>query len=272
MARRPAKPKHFATEAALCAAFLADIPPLWTAYAETEGWDILLVRKADGFQIGVQAKLRLNAHVIAQALEEWGSWSADRAGPDCRAILVPEAGAAGFEVIAVYIGLTVIRMQSPTSYRSPWEVRRYSPPLPGERGDESTGDTTWHEWAPMKRHKLPEYVPDVPAGAPSPRLLSQWKIKAIKVAITVERRGYITRADFKHLAFDHRRLLAPGLGWLTPGENGYVRSRLMPDLKKLHPRAYDQIAADFGKWGLPQMELQIAQGRQRAMGKPKALL
>lgn len=259
MANRPKKVKHFATEAALCAAFIAEIGPAWTAYAETAGWDVLLVRN-DGFQIGVQAKLRLNAHVISQALEDYGSWSADKPGPDCRAVLVPENETGDFQTIASYIGVVVIRMGVPGSrYRPAWERKHYTPLLPGELRE--SGDTTWHEWAPAKRHKLPEYVPDVPAGTPSPRLLSQWKIKAIKVAITVERRGYITRADFRHLSFDHRQLLGPGLGWLTPGDGGFVRSTLMPDLKKQYPRAYDQIAADADKWMLPQLELQIAKRR-----------
>jgi hypothetical protein len=38
-------------------------------YPETEGWDILLVRVSDGFQIGIQAKLALNIGVINQCLE-----------------------------------------------------------------------------------------------------------------------------------------------------------------------------------------------------------
>jgi hypothetical protein len=72
------------------------------------GWDILLVRKADGLQIGIQAKLRCNVDVINQTLEEYGTWSADKAGPDCRAILVPYSEARGFDRIAHYIGFTII--------------------------------------------------------------------------------------------------------------------------------------------------------------------
>ena len=54
----------FAKESDLCAAFLASLPEGWTAYPETAGFDILLGREVDGFQIGIQAKLRLNAKVI----------------------------------------------------------------------------------------------------------------------------------------------------------------------------------------------------------------
>lgn len=62
--------KPFPTEAALCAAFIAAIDKrAWTPYAETAGWDILLVRKVDGFQIGVQAKLVFNLDVVNQAID-----------------------------------------------------------------------------------------------------------------------------------------------------------------------------------------------------------
>ena len=57
----------FATEAALCQAFVEWAAPQgWIAYAETAGWDLLLVAPS-GHQMGVQAKLSLNAKVIAQA-------------------------------------------------------------------------------------------------------------------------------------------------------------------------------------------------------------
>ena len=55
--------KPYPTEVALCSAFIAAVPREWTAYAETAGWDILLVRKADGFQIGVEAKLKIGVEV-----------------------------------------------------------------------------------------------------------------------------------------------------------------------------------------------------------------
>lgn len=269
------KPKPFATEADLCAAFIADIGPNWTAYPETAGWDMLLIRKADGFQIGVQAKLRLNAHVISQALESWGS-SADRPGPDCRALLVPgvdgrlTTGAEGFTTICEYIGLHVIRAWSPGAarpYQPAWgrSGRCFHPALPGEPGDSEK----WHEWAPLKRHALPEYVPDVPAGASAPRQLSRWKIKAIKISVVLENRGYVTRADFRHIQLDHRRFLTSGLGWLIPDEKsgGYVRTKLWPNMKTQHPRAYDQIAADYPKWSLPQGALQLATARRPPVRK-----
>lgn len=242
--KRPKKLKAFATEADLCAAFIASLPPGWTAYAETAGWDILLVRRGDGFQIGIQAKLRLNAHVLSQAIEEYGPYSAELAGPDCRAVLVPGGEAGGFHTIAQYIGITIIPMLP--RLRDRYHTTR----LPGEP-HASEGD--WHEWLPHRRHKLPEYVPDVPAGASAPVQLTRWKIGAIKIMITLERRGYVTRQDFKHIGIDHRRWLTSGLGWLMIQNGRYVATTLMPSLRKTHPRVYAEIERDIDKWMLSSL-------------------
>lgn len=241
------KTPHFPTEAELCKAFLASIPSdKWTAYPETCGWDIVLVRKADGFQIGIEAKLRLNAKVITQALERWGSSCADHAGPDCRAVLVPEDAVGEFSLIATYIGLTILKMRIPGRYRY-YAGRDFDPGLPG---GPHTGAGDWHRWMPTKRCELPEYVPDVPAGVASPRTLSAWKIKAIKLSVILEKRGHLVRSDFRILQVDHRRFLTSGLGWLIPDEDkgGYVRSKAWPNMKTQHPRAYGEIANDYEKW------------------------
>lgn len=254
---RKKREKHFDTEADLCAAFIAEIGPEWICYPETAGWDILLVGKADGFQIGVQAKLKLNAHVITQAIEEYGSFAADRAGPDCRAVLVPEdATGSGFGIIAEYLGITIMTMRRPGK-RPYYRNRNYQPGLPG---DEAHSSHDWHEWAPAKRHKLPEYVPDVAAGAKSPIQLSQWKIKAIKIAIIVEHRGFVTRSDFRHLQLDHRRWLTPGQCWLIVEDGRYVPTTLMPKFKEQHPRVYLEIERDAHRWMPKQMDLLPAGG------------
>lgn len=243
------RPPAFPTEAALCTRFIEAIDKRsWTPYAETCGWDILLVRKTDGFQIGVQAKLRCNVDVINQAIE-YGSLHVDQPGPDCRAILVPDSEARGFSRIADYIGFTIIRQRAvPCGYNY-----SYSPDLPST--DSRWRNDHWHEWAPLQRHDLPEYVPDVTAGAPAPIQLTAWKISAIKIAVTLERRGYVTRADFKAHGIDHRRWLAAGSGWLMNEGGRYVAGSRMPDFKGQHPKVYQQIAAEADKWmpsgGLP---------------------
>ena len=61
MAKKPKKTAPFKTEADLCTAFARCVDKRdWIIFNETAGWDILLVRKADGFQIGIEAKLKLS--------------------------------------------------------------------------------------------------------------------------------------------------------------------------------------------------------------------
>ena len=81
----------FTREVQLCSAFIAALPEGWVPYAETGSFDILLVRALDGFQIGIQAKLRLNAKVIRQACEGGRAATVMVPNPDCHAILVPRA-------------------------------------------------------------------------------------------------------------------------------------------------------------------------------------
>lgn len=239
------KPQPFPTEVDLCARFISAVDDGWTSYAETAGWDILLVRKEDGFQIGIEAKLKLNLHVVNQAIED-STWQVDYAGPDCRAVMVPDTE-GGFENIAAYIGITIIRVRPP--YERGVSGPVFTPYLPKIKAEWSHSD--WHEWCPTKRHKLPEYVPDVAAGASAPVQLTSWKIAAIKIAIIAEQRGYVTRSDFKALRIDHRRWLTP-TGWLRAEGGRYVPGD-MPNFKAQHPTVYEQIAADAPKW-MPKTE------------------
>lgn len=234
----------YPTEVALCAAFIAALPKEWTAYAETGGWDILLVRNADGFQIGVEAKLKIGTEVINQAIEEY-RWSAAIPGPDCRAILVPET-THGFGRICSYIGVTIIVMRAPSAYE---RRHRFSPMLPYyERGHTIFGED-WHEWCPVKRLALPEYVPDVPAGASAPIQLTSWKIAAMKIVITAEKRGYVTREDFKHVGIDHRRWLVPESQWLEKRDGVWrLKGGVPQGFRAQHPRVYGEIEADADKW------------------------
>lgn len=241
-------PKPFATEVDLCAAFIAALPKGWTPYAETAGFDILLVRAADGVQIGVEAKLKLNAHVVSQALEDGGYWRCDRPNPDFRAVLVPAADAGSFQRIADYIGFTVL-MMSPSrddGYGPSWKSKpSFYPGLPNENGFH---DRDWHDWSPSSRCSLPEYVPDVAAGDSAPIQLTDWKIAALRIEATVEIRGHVTRADFAAHRIDHRRWMARENGWLRNEAGKLVPGPRFPNFKAQHPRVYAEIVADAEKW------------------------
>ncbi len=237
------KPKPFATEVDLCAAFLAALPAGWTAYNETAGWDILLVRDADGFQIGIQAKLKFNLAVLHQAIEtSVGKWSSG-AGPDCRAVLVPD-GEHALGSISNYLCLTTIVMRGATRER--WQ-KAFEPELPDLGG--TAWRAEWFELAPSKRETLPAYVPDCIAGDKAPIQLTPWKIQALKIAAILELRGWVNREDFRHIDIDHRRWIAGG--WLTvdmttPGR--WLKGKHYPDFPAQHPRNFEEIKADAETW------------------------
>lgn len=248
--------KLFAKETELVAAFVEALasprwsigPAIgegWTQYHETAGWDILLVHTKTGMQIGVEAKLSLNAKVLEQALT--GLRYAEAAGPDYRAVLVPaDACQNHMRSIASHCGIAVLTIGH-ESYGWP-EKKRWSlspAELPEEAGYQYA---QWHSWLPGKRCVLPEYVPDVRGGDSSPVALTPWKIKAIKLMILLERNGSVHRSDMKALGISPRRWTDCYHGFLAPTPNGYVACSRTPDLKAQHPTNWAQIEADFDTW------------------------
>ncbi len=260
---RTAKPKPFATEAEMCARFIAALPPEWVSYAETSGWDILLVRRIDGFQIGIQAKLRMNPEVLDQTLERWGYYGLTYPAPDCRAVLVPEIN-PHLARIAGKLLVTTIVVSAPAGNKQErrWGIRSraFSPELPVfGQSYRYGGEDDWHELCADERIKLPEYVPDVAAGAPAPLQLSPWKIKALKIALILEARGYVTTHDFKAIGIDMSRWRNGG--WLKPSDRKgvWLRGAFMPEFKAQHPTVYEQIKADSAKWMPPETPLKATQ-------------
>jgi hypothetical protein len=235
------KPKY-EPEAALCADFIAWAKaeagkfyrgvkvPVWTPYAETAGWDILLVAP-DGTQIGVQAKLKFNMKVLAQSIPDgWRHWN--DTGPDYRAVLVPENDSTHAAICAA-LGLTMFH----STFRD-----GFAPGLDMIWGE------SWHYWSPRKRCELPEFVPDVVAGDSAPVQLTKWKIAALRIVATLECRGYVTRQDFRNYDLDSRRWTGPG-GWLVPRSESmqhagqYVRGPGL-DFDQQHPVVYAQVFAE----------------------------
>lgn len=234
----------FRTEAEMVELFCQQFPKYsekrtWTAYHETAGWDLLLVADDNGDQIGIEAKLSLNAKVLAQSLP--GRWF-DRDGPDYRAVMVPQGSCqVHMQELALALGLTVLEIAPPGSS---WGHSRFLP-----TGATGYPDMDWQAWLPERRCKLPDYVPDVIGGKAAPVKLTAWKISAMKLLIILERRGYVTRADMRLLGLSPSRWTAWD-GYLTADKDlgGYVRSKYTPDLQKQHPAIWDQIAADYDKW------------------------
>lgn len=246
------------TEAAMVADFVAFAAHHgWVGYAETCGWDLILHRPADGFQIGVEAKLSLNATVLVQVLGH-DHWSGEQ-GPDCHAILVPRPKAVnGLATIANRLGITVITGSGPEHWTK-WKGAAFHPDLPRLEHDYLTDyREDWPQRCPDRRCKLPDYVPDVEGGKPAPVTLTEWKIAAIKAQIILESRGFLTRQDFKALRINASRWTQ---FWLrSDGCGGWTDAGSMPDFKAQHPVNYEQIKADAPKWMPPAQPRQLALG------------
>lgn len=240
----------FKTEAEMCAAFIRHVPTTWLVYSETGGFDIVLSRISDGLQIGIEAKLTLNAKVIDQVTE--GYWGVTREGPDMRAVLIPWGRAGSFSRICQLLGITVIEQSSKAQYQSWWHSNKekFRPQLPDNaKRDYYWLSDGWHEWMPGKRLTLPDYIPDVAAGRSAPTQLTEWKIKAIKLSIILEKRGYVLRSDFGHLKLSASRWIVPhGMLQRTEIKGRYIAGKYTPNFRKAHPRNYAEIEADYEKW------------------------
>lgn len=247
----------FEKESDLCRAFIAAVPDTWTAYPETGGFDILLVRKEDGFQVGVEAKLKLNAKVVTQAAQRVDQCYTMQAGPDCRAVLIPQGVSEDLAEVCKLVGVTVIRQRSTEAQvaenRKNYKFNNYSfdPDLPILAEHETWGTKLWHEFAPARRLTVPDYVPDTGAGNAAPIMLTPWKISAIRIVILLERFGFVTRQDFDDHGVSMSRWTQGR--WIEPNHvrGRWQRGGNMPDFKGQHPVNFDQIAADFVNWHIP---------------------
>ena len=228
----------------MCAAFVENVDKrVWQAYPETGGFDLVMVHRKSGIQVGIEAKQTLNADVAKQAINHMRC--GPQLGPDFHAILVPLGGNAALEEVLDLVGITTIRMRS---------GKHFMPQLPHDWDISSNSEffwesRTWHQLCPEKRIVLPDYIPDSTAGSPSPVTLTDWKVRAIKIAILLERRGLVTTGDFDTLKISRSRWVQNG--WISPIRRGVYKAGRLPNFRAQHPVNFDQIAADFEKWAAP---------------------
>ena len=223
---------EFETEAQLCAAFAAWAKTQgFTVYPETEEWDLLCVT-SDGLQLGVEAKLSLNAKVVTQALRGAACAWGEHRGPDYRAILVPSIGDSHFaNALTAFVGLAVL---------FPEHVYRYAGEQRAHFARVGAHEFELHDWNPRKRCELPAYIPDVPAGVPAPRTLSPWKIGALRVMALLELQGYVTRDDIRNCKIDPRRWCGTDHWLIADAEGRWLLSKA-PRFDQQHPDVYAQI-------------------------------
>lgn len=258
----------FQAESALCDCFIESAKKIggWTVYPETAGFDILCVYDSTGHQLGVEAKLRLNAKVADQILPDSFAWS-DQRGPDFRAVIVPcvtEANAGIAKMLGI-LGVQVWHPERDYSYingepretfhflrafsRHNWTDRHGE--LHGEpdhreydleSGPLAEFDLAWHDWNPAERCELPEIVPEVRAGVPAPVRLTPWKIGALKVLADIEVYGFVTAKSVRAHGVDPRRFCASD-GWLRSLGDGKWGRGTVPKFDQQHPQAFAEILA-----------------------------
>lgn len=218
----------FPTESALCACFSGWVKAgggtryaPWTVYPETGGFDLLLV-DPEGRQLGIEAKLRMNAKVLVQALPS--RWQVDQ-GPDWRGILVPAINGELNELATLH-GLIVFTPHA--TWRGGFD---FNPMLLPSIYD------AWFDFNPLKRCELPPMVPDLPAGVPSPVQMTPWKVGALKVLAHLEIHGSITAREVRACGVDSRRFCASD-GWLVSIGNGRWKRGRVPAFDAQHPAEF----------------------------------
>lgn len=221
----------FATEADLCAAAIKVAQRAeCRVFAELLGWDFVLEELA-GVRVGVEAKLRPTNHAFAQTIARMRL----DPRPDHAAILLP--GYAGhsqsiddFESLARELGISLWYVHA----NGTWS--RLPRPWARWHRDRFADARTFARLEPPAEElqtRLEE------AGRPSPRVFTEWRRRALAVALRLER-GPVTSADFAALKINPRLWI--DRGWIVPiGKDG----------RRTLYAAGDPLPADFPArgWG-----------------------
>lgn len=174
------------TESELCSRFIETQSKYgWEAFPEHADWDIVLVK--DGVTFGIEAKLSPNFTTTAQVMKR-----VNRSRPDFIGILTPRVR-NGMIATCHHLGICVMGPETfgecLTQYGVKLPPREVYPTVAAPDG---------------RAMKLPKYQPGsiVVPGAPSPRSLTPWRIKAILLCHILRTRGYVTSRDFGSLTMN----------------------------------------------------------------------
>lgn len=233
-------------EADLCALFIREFNKLpdWTCYPEAAGFDILVVH-SDGRQIGVEAKLALNAKVADQILP--GSWEDLNAqpGPDYRMVIVSKItdASAGIVKMLERLGVTVLLPRSSWTREGDKYTFDLAHKLLEVSGRAPFYDLYMHDWNPPERCKVPIMVTSLPAGVPAPVRLTPWKESALKVMAQLRSQGFITAKQIAAHGIGVTAWTQPGgskPSWLAKGavRGTWIETEHLPAFDKQHPEVY----------------------------------
>lgn len=163
----------------------------WIVYPETSNFDILLVK--NGYQIGIQAKLKDNIEVLYQAIDYRTRHF--NSGPNIRAVLVPQASTE-FLIIAKLLKIFVIEALNQKYNRWPFYTSKTI--LEKKINIDLNNIPNYLERSPKKLCWIPEVQVITPAGVKSPKSITLWKIEAVKLCILLDKNSFLTRDDFKN--------------------------------------------------------------------------
>lgn len=206
----------FETENELCKAFQEwAAVKRWTCYPETDGWDLLVVDQHDQ-RLGIQAKLKDGPLTVSQAMECMANGSAH-----VGAILMPEVGDSVRRLCKVANLLVIV----PVGKADEDGFVAFDMRLPKLKATEL-----------KPRKALPRFVPEVPAGVPSPRKLTAWTEKELRLEVLFHRRGgWVNTKDFQRVGLRTNQLP----GWLCRTRSNHFEQVIASDLpSKHHPKAF----------------------------------
>lgn len=224
-------------------------------YPEVAGWDLIAVRLAPGQlavrgrdrtvlaleQVGIHAKLRANCDVLAQAMRD----DDHRRYPAHPFVAVPRPGQA-FVRVARQLGLGVIDSDG-RKRRPAWKTRA------DPAGAVDPVAVAWPQAHGNPQLVLPPIASRViVAGAPSPRSLSPWRVKALRFLIWARQQESFAASDVA--GFGLRPHWAQSWGLLLryePRRNKAGRSyncpvyRLRTEPELLPDAGYKDVAAEL---------------------------
>ncbi|WP_249183655.1 hypothetical protein [Pseudomonas putida] len=147
-------------ESDLCTLFMREFGALpgWTCYPEASGFDVLAVHD-DGRQIGVEAKISLNAKVAQQILPHTRDDFFGKPGPDYRLVIVSRITEAS-EGIARMLDMLGVRVIAPqlccmSAMGDEYTFHEFQSLLEAKGNAASYGHLYIFDWNPAERCQVP---------------------------------------------------------------------------------------------------------------------
>ena len=247
------------SEADLCNLFMRDFNALpgWTCYPEAANFDVLAVHD-DGRQLGVEAKLTLNAKVAEQILPMRNGDFFDMPGPDYRMVIVSKitVANAGIGKMLSMLGIEVLEPRVTRTLNGDEFKFHFHNILESNGQETSFGGQYLHDWSPAFRCYVPALLQALPAGVPSPVRLTPWKEKAIQLVALMRHQGFITAkqiAAHGHAVTRWTQPIGSNPAWLVKGlvRGQWLESDSLPAIDRQHPELYAlavlSIATDLSK-------------------------